>query len=432
MIEVGILKNFDSATYKAGVQLAGSLTTYFDDLNVAKNIASAAMVVGNYVIVAIPNDNPKDACIIASWPSGNSGGGEGGATVSTANKTIYVDKAATGAADGTSWTDAFTTIQAAVDSIEDIIVHDYTIIVRKGTTPYRETVYLNSDPASHPSHSILGTLAIKGEFYLSGDYEANVGGAGEITDTGAFGSVAVGDKVLVLDYNGANNRVQNYEYCTVDDISHAPNRISTDGAKTPSTGWKYTIARTEVSGSDDGTDGGTARDFCIYAKGMDYITIQGFYFTFSDSYAVALYASKYSYVRDVILEECDMGVACRGLSYVDVDRIFAKVGARALYFANYAKVNVSQVAFDTPGQPAFMGRAGGACYVNGFYIYRAAKGIDVQGLSLIDYLSKGTISSSVTTGVYARTNSSCHYSYTTNNATTPENPAGTTEGAYIY
>ena len=75
MIEVGILKNFDSGTYKAGVQLAGSLTTYFDDISVAKNIPSSALVIGNYVIVAIPGGNPKDACVIATWPGGTPGGG---------------------------------------------------------------------------------------------------------------------------------------------------------------------------------------------------------------------------------------------------------------------------------------------------------------------------------------------------------------------
>lgn len=65
MIEVGILKNFDSGTYKAGVQLAGSLTTYFDGVSVAKNIPSSALVIGSYVIVAIPNGNPRDAVVIA-------------------------------------------------------------------------------------------------------------------------------------------------------------------------------------------------------------------------------------------------------------------------------------------------------------------------------------------------------------------------------
>ena len=71
MIQIGILKNFDSGTYKAGVQFAGSLTTYFDDINVAKNIPSSALVIGNYVILAIPGGNPKDACVIATWPGGS-------------------------------------------------------------------------------------------------------------------------------------------------------------------------------------------------------------------------------------------------------------------------------------------------------------------------------------------------------------------------
>jgi hypothetical protein len=76
MIEVGILKTWDSVNYKAGVQLAGSLTTYFDNLSVARNIPSSAMIIGNFVIVAMPEGNPKDACVIATWPQGSPGGME--------------------------------------------------------------------------------------------------------------------------------------------------------------------------------------------------------------------------------------------------------------------------------------------------------------------------------------------------------------------
>jgi hypothetical protein len=65
MIEVGILKTWDSQNYQAGVQLAGSLTTYFDKLSVARNIASAEMIIGRQVIVAIPQGNPRDAVVIA-------------------------------------------------------------------------------------------------------------------------------------------------------------------------------------------------------------------------------------------------------------------------------------------------------------------------------------------------------------------------------
>ena len=65
MLQVGILKNFDSPTYKAVVQLAGSVTTYFDDISVARNIDSADMVTGRTVILAMPGGNPRDAVIIA-------------------------------------------------------------------------------------------------------------------------------------------------------------------------------------------------------------------------------------------------------------------------------------------------------------------------------------------------------------------------------
>ena len=67
MIEVGVLKTWDSVNYKAGVQLMGSLTTYFDNLKVARNIASAEMTIGRHVVVAIPGDNPKDAVVIAVY-----------------------------------------------------------------------------------------------------------------------------------------------------------------------------------------------------------------------------------------------------------------------------------------------------------------------------------------------------------------------------
>jgi len=82
MLELGILKTFDSQNHTAGVQLAGSLTTYLDDIAVSVSIPSSAMVVGNYLLVAIPGGNPRDACVVASWPAGSSG---------TASLTFVID-----------------------------------------------------------------------------------------------------------------------------------------------------------------------------------------------------------------------------------------------------------------------------------------------------------------------------------------------------
>jgi len=90
MLELGLLKTFDSETHTAGVQLAGSLTTYLDNISVSVSIPSSAMVVGNYVLVAIPGGNPRDACIVASWPAGSSGGG-GGSKIQDADGDTWID-----------------------------------------------------------------------------------------------------------------------------------------------------------------------------------------------------------------------------------------------------------------------------------------------------------------------------------------------------
>jgi hypothetical protein len=65
MLELAILKTFDSETYKAGVQLAGSLTAYFDGVSVARNIPADEMIAGRRVILAVPGGNPRDAVVIA-------------------------------------------------------------------------------------------------------------------------------------------------------------------------------------------------------------------------------------------------------------------------------------------------------------------------------------------------------------------------------
>ena len=72
MLQIGTLKGFNSTDYRAEVQLAGSMAAYLDNIPVARNINAAAMAIGNFVLVAIPEDNPKDACVVATWPGGTS------------------------------------------------------------------------------------------------------------------------------------------------------------------------------------------------------------------------------------------------------------------------------------------------------------------------------------------------------------------------
>jgi len=65
MLILGTLKVWDSVNYLAEVQFAGSTAAYMDSVPVARNISSASMVIGRQVIVAIPENNPSDAVVIA-------------------------------------------------------------------------------------------------------------------------------------------------------------------------------------------------------------------------------------------------------------------------------------------------------------------------------------------------------------------------------
>ncbi len=70
MIKKGILKSFDSGTYLATVQIAGSLSVWLDNIPTSRAIASADMVAGrNVAILFIDPSNFSDAVIIAAWTS---------------------------------------------------------------------------------------------------------------------------------------------------------------------------------------------------------------------------------------------------------------------------------------------------------------------------------------------------------------------------
>ena len=75
MLHLGTLKSFDSTNYRAEVQLAGSMAAYLDNIPVARNIAIDQMIVGRHVILATPQGNPRDACVIAVWEGAAGGGG---------------------------------------------------------------------------------------------------------------------------------------------------------------------------------------------------------------------------------------------------------------------------------------------------------------------------------------------------------------------
>jgi hypothetical protein len=68
LIKKGILKSFDSDTYLATVQIAGSLSVWLENIPTSRDIASADMVSGRNVAVLFHDaGNPSDCVVIAVW-----------------------------------------------------------------------------------------------------------------------------------------------------------------------------------------------------------------------------------------------------------------------------------------------------------------------------------------------------------------------------
>ena len=68
MIKKGILKSFDSYTYLATVQIAGSLSVWLENIPTSRAIPSSEMVSGRSVAVLFNDEgNPSDCVVVAVW-----------------------------------------------------------------------------------------------------------------------------------------------------------------------------------------------------------------------------------------------------------------------------------------------------------------------------------------------------------------------------
>ncbi|MBI2935465.1 MAG: hypothetical protein HYY31_01430 [Chloroflexi bacterium] len=67
-VKKATIKAFDSGTYKATVQIAGSLATWLKDVPVARNIAANEMVVGrSCAVLLFDAPTPSDAVVVAVY-----------------------------------------------------------------------------------------------------------------------------------------------------------------------------------------------------------------------------------------------------------------------------------------------------------------------------------------------------------------------------
>lgn len=67
-IKRGTVQGFNSGTYKATVQVAGSLSVWLGEVAVARNIPAAEMVVGrSCAVIFFDEANPADAVLAAVY-----------------------------------------------------------------------------------------------------------------------------------------------------------------------------------------------------------------------------------------------------------------------------------------------------------------------------------------------------------------------------
>jgi len=64
----GVIKGFDSGSYKATVQVAGSLSVWLEGIMVARNIPSSEMITGRRcALIFFDETNPEDAVLVAVY-----------------------------------------------------------------------------------------------------------------------------------------------------------------------------------------------------------------------------------------------------------------------------------------------------------------------------------------------------------------------------
>jgi len=67
-LKKALLKSFDSGSYTASLQLAGSRKAYLNEVTVARNLPAAEMVLGRRVAVILFDEHgAKDAVVIAVY-----------------------------------------------------------------------------------------------------------------------------------------------------------------------------------------------------------------------------------------------------------------------------------------------------------------------------------------------------------------------------
>lgn len=64
----GTLRSFNSSSYRAVIEIAGSLSTWLPGVPVARNIDASQLTVGRKVaLLLFDESNPEDCVLVAVW-----------------------------------------------------------------------------------------------------------------------------------------------------------------------------------------------------------------------------------------------------------------------------------------------------------------------------------------------------------------------------
>ncbi len=366
------------------------------------------------------------------------------ATKTTAAMSVYVDSAATGIGDGTSWTDAFTTIQAAINSLPSVLEHAVTIYIRKGATAYAETLIINQLTGK-------GSVRLRGEYYWTGNCAAATTPGTTKFKTAAHSNganIAVDDRVLITSSYGGAGAYNYYVFSTVKSVVDKGSNIyevelntAADWGNIGATDY-YTIVKTEITGNTTITS--TENISLVGLNITGYITvtnsiISALSFLFISSTATAAALTLTSKSAIATMQNCyvNSDVATRGAvsitgnSYLNANYIDASMGGAGI--VSTANVFVASALSSTAYGTIMMILGGkNTCNIKQSIIKAPAASCGVRADQLsFGYLHYCTIVTGTGTGVLATYNSSVVIINCNNRATTPKNPAGASDAAYI-
>ncbi len=353
-------------------------------------------------------------------------------TVTTeATTTLYVDPAATGTGDGLSWTNACTTIQAAVNKIPSIVNHQVKILVRKGASAYNETISI-TNAVTQPGLT-SSVITLEAEYYWKGWNASSKTGKFDVATNDPHyadrAQIAAGDYVFLMKYTTAGNQnTKPTEYLsdTVASVSGAEVTLTTNTTKELDTAWYYVICKTAIAG--------TSLFNMFYVDGL---TVRGFDFSTTATIIFSTLGARYA-----LIDACIFGAGCTGAA------------ARAAYFSFLWLTNC--LIKNTGAQTTYQLQSAWGCLLKltqcaltgtsssyGLYLLQPGYGIvnycyfDTQNTAVRAIRGSNgevvgcTISSNSGTGLYTDFGSTIYQSGNTNNATTPKTPASSSDWSHI-